>query len=406
MTAPLPSRRTFNTGLVALAGWAFLPRFALYAGDTDRRFLAVVLRGALDGLAVAAPIGDPAYAALRGDLALRVDGDAPALPLDGFFWLNPRMPVLHSLYRSGQAILVHAVASPYRDRSHFDGQDVLESGYAGPGFRESGWLNRAAGLIVPADRLSPPPLAVGATVPLIMRGLTPVNNWMPPGYPDAGGDLESRLLDLYRHNDPELGSALQSGLDLSAKARRMPMSAVVAQQRSSAVRTLVQTARGAGQLMAAEDGPRIAAISFDGWDTHAQEGATRGHLGDLLAALDAAFGALSQTMAPVWSRTVVAVVTEFGRTARANGTDGTDHGTGTIALLIGGGVAGGRVVADWPGLTEPRLYQGRDLTPTTDLRGVLKGVLAGHLGLDAEAFGIKVFPDSHHVRPMTGLIQT
>ena len=163
-------------------------------------------------------------------------------------------------------------------------------------------------------------------------------------------------------------------------------------------------ARGAAKLMAADDGPRIAALAFDGWDTHANEGGPVGRLAGLLSGLDGALAEFEGGLGAHWRDTVIVVATEFGRTARINGTEGTDHGTGTIALLAGGAVKGGRVIADWPSLRPASLYEGRDLAPTTDLRAVIMGVLADHLGLSERALAEAVFPDSAVAKPMKGLI--
>jgi uncharacterized protein (DUF1501 family) len=165
-----------------------------------------------------------------------------------------------------------------------------------------------------------------------------------------------------------------------------------------------QVARGAAKLMAADDGPRIAALAFDGWDTHANEGGPVGRLAGLLSGLDGALAEFESGLGPHWRDTVIVVATEFGRTARINGTEGTDHGTGTIALLAGGAVKGGRVISDWPSLKPASLYEGRDLAPTTDLRAVIKGVLGDHLGLSERALADAVFPDSAMAKPMKGLI--
>ena len=147
-----PTRRNLLLASGVLFAWAHLPRAARAEGR-DPRFLVIVLRGALDGLAAVAPVGDPDWLRLRGDNALTLNGATSALPLDNFFALNPAMPNLHRMYKAGQASIVHAVASPYRERSHFDGQDVLESGFTKPGATDSGWLNRALASLAPEGRV-------------------------------------------------------------------------------------------------------------------------------------------------------------------------------------------------------------------------------------------------------------
>jgi uncharacterized protein (DUF1501 family) len=395
-----PSRRVFLAGAGAFIAWANLPRPA-YAASRQPRFVAVILRGAMDGLAVVPPIGDPDYADLRGELAIGAAGNEPTLPLDGQFGLNNAMPKLHALYQQGEALIVHAAATPYRERSHFDGQDVLESGLGGVGDKSSGWLNRAAAAIPTADGVRPiSGLAASPTVPLILRGDAPTLSWTPPRLESASGDTLQRLLQLYTHEDPEMARVLAEGVDLDALASGMEVKA----QSGGIARAFRDLASGSARLVAADDGPRLAALSYDGWDTHTNEGAEAGRLSGLLGALDGALDALATELAPVWSDTVIAVMTEFGRTARANGNEGTDHGTATVAFLLGGAVKGGRVIADWPGLRPEDLYEDRDLAPTTDLRAVLKGVLRDHLGIDARRLSTEIFPDSLGIAPVDGLV--
>ncbi|MCW5715131.1 MAG: DUF1501 domain-containing protein [Bauldia sp.] len=397
------SRRLFLGAAGSFVAWAQIPGIARATGH-DPRFVVVILRGALDGLAAVPPIGDPAYAAIRGDMAVGAPGRERVLPLDGFFGLNDAMPELHRLYGEGDALIVHASATAYRERSHFDGQDVLENGAAGPQALRTGWLNRAVGALPSEGRIAPATgLAVSATVPLILRGAAPVVTWTPPNFRPAGADTVARLLDLYRHQDPELAAVFAAGVGLDAlTAGEMAMGG--GEVAGGIAGAFAEMAEGAARLIADPEGPRIAALSYNGWDTHANEGADTGRLADLLAALDGALGAIARTAAPVWDQTVVVVVTEFGRTVRGNGTDGTDHGTGTVAFVLGGAVAGGRVVADWPGLAEGQLLDARDLYPTTDLRAVLKGLLRDHLGLSETILTAQVFPDSIGVRPMDGLL--
>jgi uncharacterized protein (DUF1501 family) len=404
-----PTRRGLLLASGVLFAWAHMPKAALAEGR-DPRLLAIVLRGALDGLGTVAPVGDPGWVSLRGDKGLSIDGPAPALPLGNFFALNPAMPNLYAMYQAKQALIVHAVATPYRERSHFDGQDVLESGLTAPGAADSGWLNRALTALTPGERVaySKQAFAVGPVTPLVVRGEAPILSWTPSRMPPAGQDTVMRLLDLYRHTDPRLARALEERVDLAAIAGASGMQ--MEQGRpgkgpGAAVRAYFAEAAGAAaKFMSRADGPRVGALSFDGWDTHADEGATKGRLATLLSALDGALGAIQSGMGDTWRDTVVVVTTEFGRTARINGTNGTDHGTATVALLVGGAVKGGRVVADWPGVTGTNLYQGRDLKPTTDLRAVLKGVLRDHLLVEERRLTTDVFPGSNGARGLSGLV--
>ncbi|MBO0906053.1 DUF1501 domain-containing protein [Jiella sonneratiae] len=396
---PTISRRRLLVGGGVLAAWATMPRTG-FAGTRDPRFVVVILRGALDGLAAVAPVGDPAYRPLRGALALG-EGGRDVLPLgDGFFALNDAMPKFKAFYDRGQALVVHAAATPYRDRSHFDGQNVLESGLAGPSGTQSGWLNRVAGALPAGERVGAEPgLAIGPTVPLILAGPAGTLTWSPQTFRPAGEDTALRLASLYGESDHELARLLTEGLETDRMMANTSFDLEKGPAR--AFRTL---ASGAARLLAKEDGPRLAAISYEGWDTHVQEGADHGRLARNLSALDLSLDDLAQGLGPAWRDTVVAVVTEFGRTAWGNGGGGTDHGTGTTAFLLGGAVRGGRVIADWPGLAKANLQDGRDLKPTTDLRAVLKGVLKDHLGLSETVLATTVFPDSQNARPLQGLV--
>ncbi|WP_398469726.1 DUF1501 domain-containing protein [Tardiphaga sp.] len=394
-----PTRRSLLLSGAAFAAWAYLPKFARAADSRDPRLIVVILRGALDGLATVAPLGDPDYAGLHGSIALSKDGPNAAIGLDGFFGLHPAMPEFARMYRDKQAAIVHAVATSYRERSHFDGQDVLESGYPGPGRVQSGWLNRAIEALPRGERVTSG-LAVGPTTPLVLRGAAPTVGWSPVNLPNAADDTAMRLLQLYQDRDPALAGALSQGLKLD----KLAVGGDMKPKGGNAITAMKQVARGAAKLMAADDGPRVAALAFDGWDTHAQEGGPVGRLAQLLGGLDGALAEFQSGLGAHWRDTVVVVATEFGRTAKINGTAGTDHGTGTIALLAGGAVNGGRIIADWPGLANGRLHDGRDLAPTTDLRAVLKGVLHDHLGIGERVLAERVFPDSALVKPVKGLV--
>ena len=409
----LPTRREVLAGSGALFAWTQMPRLARAAGR-DPRMLVISLRGALDGLGAVAPVGDPDWIGLRGDRALVLDGKTPALPLDSFFALNPAMPNLHRLYKAQQAAIVHAVATPYRERSHFDGQDVLESGVARPGAVDSGWLNRALAALESDGRVNlggSRAIGVGSVMPLVVRGKAPVMSWVPQRLLPASDDTQARLLDLYQHTDPKLAVALQSRIRLAALGGTGNADTAMADGPSLALPGIerirayfAEAAGAAARFLARTDGPRVGALGFVGWDTHINEGAAVGQLYNLLGALDGALAAIETNMGEAWHETVVAVITEFGRTARINGTDGTDHGQGTVALLVGGALQGGRVIADWPGLKAAQLYEARDLKPTTDLRAVLKGLLRDHLRLEESVLASTVFPDSADVRGMAGLV--
>jgi uncharacterized protein (DUF1501 family) len=405
------SRRELLLASGTLFAWAYLPKLALAEGR-DPRFLAIILRGALDGLATVAPVGDPDWLALRGDKALTLDGKTPALKLNDFFALNPAMPNLHRMFQANEAIVVHACATPYRERSHFDGQDLLESGLPKTGPSDSGWLNRALAGLAPGGRVDPKGskvFAVGPVTPLVARGAAPVLSWSPQKIMPASDDTVARLLELYRHADVKLANVLEDNAKLAAIEQSGDMAQSIGQKPGgpspAQVRAYFADAAGnAAKFLAQPDGPRVGALALDGWDTHVNEGIAAGRLSQLLGALDDALAAVQSNLGPAWKDTVVALATEFGRTAHINGTDGTDHGTATVALLVGGALKGGRVIADWPGLKSADLYEKRDLKPTTDLRAVLKGVLKDHLRADDRALAQNVFPGSADVKPMAGLV--
>ena len=409
----LPSRRAALLGSGALFAWTQLPKLARAEGR-DPRLLVIVLRGALDGLGAVAPVGDPDWLGLRGDRALLLDGKTPALALDSFFALNPAMPNLYRLYNANEATIVHATATPYRERSHFDGQDVLESGFAKPGVYDSGWLNRALLALASGGGVDPSgarALAVGPVTPLVVRGRAPVMSWAPQLVVPASDDTRARLLELYRHTDLKLAIALEGRIRLTALAhadgstaaadpRQLPPPGI-----ARARAYFAEAAGTAARYLARPEGPRVGAMGFVGWDTHVNEGAADGQLAGLLGALDGALAAIETNLAAAWRETVVAVITEFGRTARINGSNGTDHGTGTVALLVGGALKGGRVLADWPGLKIAHLHEGRDLKATIDLRAVLKGLLRDHLRVADAALAESVFPDSAGIAGTAGLVR-
>ncbi len=430
-------RRDFlRSGALALGGAFLTSRIAFArAGDRKARLVFVVMRGALDGLAAVPPYGDADYRVLRRELALQAPG-APggALPLNGFFGLHPSLTYLHDSFAAGELIVFHAIAGPYRERSHFDGQDVLESGFAKPHAVQSGWLNRALASLQPAQGQSKDRgVALGQNVPLVMRGPASVTSWSPSKLAALDDDTLERITDLYS-GDPLLASRLADALAAEAIAN-VPESAATmgpaARPKSTAMTgpgsppgsdselpprpALLQRAqparyteivRAAAGFLRREDGPQVAVFDTTGWDTHANEGNAEGQLARRLGVLDDGLRTLKDELGPVWADTAVLLATEFGRTAAANGTRGTDHGTAAAAFLLGGAVRGGRVLADWPGLSPRSLHEGRDLKPTADLRSVLKGVLCEHLLVSSRALESSVFPDSAAAQAIKGLIRS
>jgi uncharacterized protein (DUF1501 family) len=404
MTMDKIDRRALMAALaLSGAGAALRPAFAFAATPGEARLVVIILRGALDGLTAAPPYGDAHYTDLRGSLAIpRPGGASGALDLDGFFGLHPALQGLHGRYAKKELIVFHAVATPYRERSHFDGQDLLENGTPIPHGAPDGWLNRALAALPGKSAAA---LAVGQNVPLMLRGPAKVTSWAPELLPAADEDTIARLMDLYAGDKllgPALGEALATN-SLLAETHAGDMGD--AKPGANPAKYAGAIAKSVGALLAAPDGPRVAVFELTGWDTHANEGAAEGVLAIRLGALDQAIASLADALGSHWQRTTVLAVTEFGRMAAANGTRGTDHGTGAAAFLVGGAVAGGHVIADWPGLSPSSLYQGRDLAPTRDLRAVMKGVLAGQMGLAPKTLSDSVFPDSAPVAPMAGLIR-
>jgi uncharacterized protein (DUF1501 family) len=410
-------RRFLQTSLFAGASSIVATRLAFASADTDARFVFVLLRGALDGLHAVPPTGDPDYTRLRGQIAIARGGEGAALPLEGtagLFGLHPSLSFLHSSYTARELVVLHAVASPYRERSHFDAQNVLESGELRPQGSASGWINRALSTL-PLGKDREAGVALGANVPLAMRGPAEVASWSPTKIATLEESTLDRITDLYA-GDPllsrRLADALQSdaiameaqkAAELDAEEAQAPAAMAATTERRNYNARYVETARAAAGFLRRDDGPRVAMFDTSGWDTHANQGGSTGQLALRLRGLDAALAALQQGLGPVWRKTVVMVATEFGRTAAINGTRGTDHGTGAAAFLLGGAVEGGRVIADWPGLAQSALLENRDLKPTRDLRSVMKGVLRDHLGVSPAALESSVFPQSSSARPLDGL---
>jgi uncharacterized protein (DUF1501 family) len=402
-------RRDFLTAGTLAAGGALLTTrlsFANTATNGKSRFVFIILRGALDGLAAVPPHGDRDYGALRRDLAMTAN---TVLPLNDLFGLHPSLAFLGEAFTAKELIVFHAVASPYRERSHFDGQDVLENGHLRAHAAQSGWLNRALAAIPPGPgRASSKELgvALGQNIPLVMRGPAEVTSWSPSKLAALDEDTLERITDLYA-GDPMLAGRLADALAADAIADDQPM--MGANTKSDAGRgaaRYTEVIHAAAEFLRRDDGPKVAVFDTTGWDTHANEGAAQGQLAGRLAALDAGLRMLKEQLGPVWNETAVLLATEFGRTAAINGTRGTDHGTATAAFLIGGAVRGGRVVTDWPGLSNRALYQGRDLMPTLDLRSVLKGVMEEHLLVPSRALDTTVFPDSSATKALSGLVRT
>jgi len=382
MTMRLHRRR-----FLAAAALLATPPVLFARAATERRFVFIIQRGAADGLHTLVPYAEPAYAALRGPLAVDPAG---AFKLDGSFALHPALAQLHRLYAAGQASFFHAVASPYRDRSHFDGQNVLETGGSAPYQLKDGWMNRLLGLLPRAGKDA---IAFAPAVPLALRGAVEVATYAPSALPQAGEDLMMRVEQLYAR-DAQLHALWSSALDARGMAGGMRPGA--GRQDAAAL------GRMAAGFLARPDGPRLAMIETAGWDTHS---AQNGRLPVQLRNLDNLVGGLQEGLGSAWEHTVVLIATEFGRTVAANGTGGTDHGTGALAMLVGGAVQGGRIVADWPGLAPASLHEGRDLKPTMGLDALVAAACAESFGLEPERVARVLFPDGSRGQPLPRLLR-
>jgi len=369
------------------------------AAPGDKRLVVVLLRGGMDGLALVPPYGDKNYETVRGELALiPANRTGGILDLNGFFGLHPAAEALMPFWTAGEMAVIPAAWSGYEGRSHFAAQDALETGRPRGGGDGTGWLNRAL------SAMNGSAVAAAPQLPLILRGpaqaVTLGDDRVP--YQDPGFFRRVQLL----YGDDTLFSQMlvqgvrareQIGAILSEEDLKSGRSARRAQH-------LTLAGGAAGKLLASDDGPRVAVLEASGWDTHQNQGVEEGVLARRFAGLADGLAALAEALGPRWKQTAVLVMTEFGRTARPNGTGGTDHGTAGAALLLGGAVKGGSIVGKWPGLAPDALADGRDLAPSVDLRGVIKSVLAGHMGLSASALNSRVLPGSGSVSALPGLI--
>lgn len=356
------------------------------AASREKRFIFIIQRGAADGLHSIIPLGDPALRSVRASL---VDAIENPTRLDGFFSAHPALSQISQMFHGGEAIFAHAVASANRDRSHFDAQNILETGGLRAYAEKAGWMNRLIGLL-PADAARA--LALSPGLPSAMRGPNPASNFAPTRLPDPSGDLLARVTDLYAH-DAALRSLWQTALETRAMAG--DQDGGLAQGRADAGAL-------AARLMAPSDGARLMMIETGGWDTHSGQ---KARMNISLAALDRMVGSIKTGLGAAWADTVILVATEFGRTVAANGTGGSDHGTGAVAMLLGGAVKGGRIIADWPGLTSADLYDGRDLRPTMQLEALIAGVVAEHFSLDSDRLRAELYPSISNLKHVSGLIR-
>jgi uncharacterized protein (DUF1501 family) len=354
------------------------------------RFVFILLRGGFDGLAAVVPHGDPDYRALRGPFAYNA---SDLTTLDDTFGLAPGLSPLRALWDTNQLAIVHAMAIPHRTRSHFDGQAILETGLDHPAGSADGWLNRL--LQVMAGTRSG--IAIAAGMPLSLTGPYQVETWSPTQLGAVDDAFLDRLAVLYR-SDGALHNRFEAALQQQELVGEEPMARGNA--RRGGITPLMQAA---AKILRQERGPNIAAMEFSGWDTHANQGMAGGALDRLLGQLAEGLVAFRNDMGTAWQNTTLVIMTEFGRTARPNGTRGTDHGTAGAGFVLGPRLAKSAIVADWPGLSSNALFEGRDLKPTLDTRAVLKAAIAGTFDLTAPQLD-RVFPNSSAARPVAGLM--
>jgi uncharacterized protein (DUF1501 family) len=378
-------RRTFfghmcSGGIATFA----LPLVSFAQVRAPGRFVFVLLRGGFDGLAAVVPYGDPGYAQLRRGLAFE---ESELAALTDLFGLAPGLSPLRSLWESNELVAVHAMATPYRSRSHFDGQAVLETGLDRPAGSADGWLNRLL-QVMSGTRAG---IAIAAGLPRSLTGAHSVQTWSPTELGIVDDGYLERLAVLYRA-DAKLAGSFEAAMQQKDLVGEEPSARGGA--RRGGIAPLM---RAAARILRADGAPNIAAVEFSGWDTHANQGLAGGNLDRLLGQLAEGLMAFRTDMGAAWSSTTVVVMTEFGRTARPNGTRGTDHGTAGAGIVLGPTVARAQVVADWPGLDERGLFEGRDLRPTIDTRAILKAALAGTFDMTPTQLN-RVFPGSESVR--------
>jgi uncharacterized protein (DUF1501 family) len=373
-----------------------LPSFAKAEATPKQKqkMVWILLRGGMDGLSAVPAYDDNNYLRLRPKIALPED---KVIRLDGTFGLHPSLKNMSKWYQQGDLLVVHASGSGYQGRSHFDGQKVAENGLNNIASGTEGWLNRTL-----ATQANSTAIAVGASVPLVLRGPQPVMNWSPSKLPDATEELLHRLENLY-DQDELLERRLSEAMMLEDMIDD-EMGNKKKKKRKS--RFPIAEAAQAGKFLAEPEGPNYVALEAGGWDTHYNQGSDNGALSQRLSDLDKGMLALKQGLGDEWDNTVVVITSEFGRTVAENGTGGTDHGTAGVVFLAGGAVQGKRIITDWPGLAKNQQFEGRDLYPTTDLRSILKAVLHDHMGVSEGDLYDTIFPDSNAIKPLSGLIQT
>lgn len=394
--------KTVSGGAALCTAYSVCPGLSFASARTNKRLVIVMLRGGMDGLSALVPYGDQNYQNLRGDIALNPDN---LLKIDPFFGLHPSLKPLAELYDAGEMIAFHASASPYRERSHFDGQNIIELGSTKAYALNSGWLNRAIYNLAEGDDSIG--LAFGQGLPALMRGKASVNSWAPSALPEISDSYMDIIQKIYMKDN-----LFSNNLNKALKVQEMGMDALEGNdekalaRKSRSPQAIVTMAETAGKWLKKPDGPRVATLELGGWDTHIRQGAEGGSLANNFALFARGIAALKKSLGSEWRNTSVVALTEFGRTAHPNGSMGTDHGTAGVSFLFGGNLIGGRIITKWPGLQDSNLYEGRDLMPTIDIRSICKAVLNQHFDMSYRTLNTEIFPNSQSLERIDGLIKT
>ena len=391
------NRRNFTRSALAMLGTSAFSRgpVAFANAPTQKRLVVIILRGAMDGLHALIPYADRHYAKLRPGIALtKPGGRNPVIDLDGSFGLHPALAPFKALYDAGELAFIPAAGTGYRARSHFEAQNFLETLGSKPYAEKTGWLNRALiSLNSGDDRLG---LALGPTVPLILYGMAGVRTHSESRLPEVTESFMARIDAMY-DNDPMFHAAISQAMANDES----PSDMMMGENMRLRPNRIGDTTEAAATLLKNAGGPRIAVIESGGWDTHFGQ---ERRLDSLFKELGSGMATLKSELGDVWSDTAVIVVSEFGRTARENGTNGTDHGTGGLSVVAGGAVKGGQILGSWPGLSATALFEDRDLMPTTSVESIFKSVLRDHMGISERALDTQVFPDLRAIKPLPGLI--
>ena len=364
-------RRDFIKAVPASLFLTGFPNLGFTKTNKDGRLIVINLEGGMDGLCAIPPLGDTALRSARRDLLINDN-----LSLNPFFGLHPSLKSFGEMLANDEATVIHATAFPYTKRSHFEGQNIVETGVVTPFSSKTGWLGRAMELAGVGGR------SLSLDTPLLVRGDMAVEAYYPSnmrGSAVPNMEILEVLKSIYEGDALETTEVLQQQLAASRNAPR--------------VRDPEGLATFAGKKMQEAHGPKVAVIRVNQFDTHANQGTEEGLQAEQLEVVDNVFAALKSGLGKMWNSTVVMTVTEFGRTLGQNGSAGTDHGYGSACMIAGGLLENAGIVSDWPGLKSNNLYEGRDLLATIDMRSVCAACLEATFGLEHDEITEDVFSD-------------